>query len=94
MLCYGPSRVSCEMLGERNMLFNYYYFEWFFQLSKEYGSVFTLYFGTNKVVVLAGYETVREALVNYAEEFGERNISPILNDINRGHGKILYIVVY
>uniref|UniRef100_A0A3P9BPF0 Cytochrome P450 2K1 n=1 Tax=Maylandia zebra TaxID=106582 RepID=A0A3P9BPF0_9CICH len=55
-------------------------------LSKEYGSVFTLYFGTNKVVVLAGYETVREALVNYAEEFGERNISPILNDINRGHG--------
>uniref|UniRef100_A0A3P8QB65 Uncharacterized protein n=1 Tax=Astatotilapia calliptera TaxID=8154 RepID=A0A3P8QB65_ASTCA len=56
------------------------------ELSKEYGSVFTLYFGTNKVVVLAGYETVREALVNYAEEFGERNISPILNDINRGHG--------
>uniref|UniRef100_A0A3P9BNH9 Cytochrome P450 2K1 n=1 Tax=Maylandia zebra TaxID=106582 RepID=A0A3P9BNH9_9CICH len=41
------------------------------ELSKEYGSVFTLYFGTNKVVVLAGYETVREALVNYAEEFGE-----------------------
>ncbi|CAI5675469.1 unnamed protein product [Oreochromis niloticus] len=56
------------------------------KLSKKYGSVFTLYFGTNKVVVLAGYETVREALVNYAEEFGERNISPILNDINRGHG--------
>nr|XP_024657971.1 cytochrome P450 2K1 isoform X1 [Maylandia zebra] len=56
------------------------------ELSKEYGSVFTLYFGTNKVVVLAGYETVREALVNYAEEFGERNISPILNDITRGHG--------
>ncbi|XP_039905634.1 cytochrome P450 2K1-like [Simochromis diagramma] len=56
------------------------------ELSKKYGSVFTLYFGTNKVVVLAGYETVREALVNYAEEFGERNISPILNDINRGHG--------
>ncbi|XP_031601894.2 cytochrome P450 2K1-like isoform X1 [Oreochromis aureus] len=56
------------------------------ELSKKYGSVFTLYFGINKVVVLAGYETVREALVNYAEEFGERNISPILNDINQGHG--------
>ncbi|XP_063327950.1 cytochrome P450 2K1-like [Pelmatolapia mariae] len=56
------------------------------ELSKKYGSVFTLYFGTNKVVVLAGYETVREALVNYAEEFGERNISPILNDVNQGHG--------
>uniref|UniRef100_A0AAZ1XQE9 Uncharacterized protein n=1 Tax=Oreochromis aureus TaxID=47969 RepID=A0AAZ1XQE9_OREAU len=42
-----------------------------YELSKTYGSVFTVYLGTNKVVVLAGYEAVREALVNYAEEFGE-----------------------
>uniref|UniRef100_A0A3Q4I9R8 Cytochrome P450 2K1-like n=2 Tax=Neolamprologus brichardi TaxID=32507 RepID=A0A3Q4I9R8_NEOBR len=56
------------------------------ELSKTYGSVFTVYLGTNKVVVLAGYEAVREALVNYAVEFGERNVSPIFKDLNRGHG--------
>nr|XP_020477809.1 cytochrome P450 2K1-like isoform X1 [Monopterus albus] len=56
------------------------------ELSKKYGSVFTVYFGTNKVVVLAGYKTVKEALVNYAEEFGDREVSPIFHDISQGHG--------
>nr|XP_046270090.1 cytochrome P450 2K1-like [Scatophagus argus] len=56
------------------------------ELSKKYGSVFTVYFGTNKVVVLAGYKTVKEALVSSAEEFGDRDISPIFYDLNKGHG--------
>ncbi|XP_041858959.1 cytochrome P450 2K1-like isoform X1 [Melanotaenia boesemani] len=56
------------------------------ELSKKHGSVFTVYFGPKKVVVLAGYKTVKEALVSYAEEFGDRDISPIFYDINRGHG--------
>ncbi|KAM4716440.1 uncharacterized protein FYW61_016770 [Anableps anableps] len=56
------------------------------ELSKKYGSVFTVYFGPKKVVVLAGYRTVKEALVSYADEFGEREISPVFEDINKGHG--------
>uniref|UniRef100_A0A673CM89 Cytochrome P450 2K1-like n=1 Tax=Sphaeramia orbicularis TaxID=375764 RepID=A0A673CM89_9TELE len=42
-------------------------------LLKKYGSVFTIYMGPKKMVVLAGYKTVKEALVNYADEFGERH---------------------
>uniref|UniRef100_A0A672IXS0 Cytochrome P450 2K1-like n=1 Tax=Salarias fasciatus TaxID=181472 RepID=A0A672IXS0_SALFA len=57
-----------------------------YELSKKYGSVFTVYFGIQKVVVLAGYKTVKEALVNYAEEFGDRDMPPIVEDSNRGHG--------
>ncbi|XP_018536346.1 cytochrome P450 2K1 [Lates calcarifer] len=56
------------------------------ELSKKYGPVFTVYFGTNKVVVLAGYKAVKEALVTYAEEFGDRDIAPIFYDTNQGHG--------
>lgn len=59
----------------------------FFQLSKKYGSVFTVYIGSNKVVVLTGYKTVKEALVDHAEEFGDRDQIPILNEFNKGHGK-------
>ncbi|KAL6102940.1 uncharacterized protein ACO6RY_02454 [Pungitius sinensis] len=51
-------------------------------LSKKYGSVFTVYLGSQKVVVLAGYKTVKEALVNHAVEFGERYISKFGNDIS------------
>ncbi|XP_069380513.1 cytochrome P450 2K1-like [Paralichthys olivaceus] len=58
------------------------------ELSEKYGSVFTVYFGPNKVVVLAGYKAVREALVNFSEEFGDRHISPIFYEINQGHGII------
>ncbi|XP_071323937.1 cytochrome P450 2K1-like isoform X2 [Trachinotus anak] len=56
------------------------------ELSKKYGSVFTVYLGPQKVVVLAGYKTVKEALVNHAEEFGERDMIQIVKDSNQGNG--------
>uniref|UniRef100_H3CWK2 Cytochrome P450, family 2, subfamily X, polypeptide 9 n=1 Tax=Tetraodon nigroviridis TaxID=99883 RepID=H3CWK2_TETNG len=39
-----------------------------------------------KVVVLAGYKTVKQALVNQAEDFGEREVFPIFHDFNKGNG--------
>ncbi|XP_036946046.1 cytochrome P450 2K1-like isoform X2 [Acanthopagrus latus] len=57
-----------------------------FQLSKTYGPVSTVYFGPKKVVVLAGHRTVKQALVNHAEEFGDREVTPIFYDLNQGHG--------
>ncbi|XP_061606415.1 cytochrome P450 2K1-like [Phyllopteryx taeniolatus] len=56
------------------------------QLAKHHGSVFTVYMGTRKVVVLAGYKVLKEALVGHAVEFGERFITPIFHDSNHGHG--------
>ncbi|XP_062874918.1 cytochrome P450 2K1-like [Trichomycterus rosablanca] len=47
------------------------------KLAKTYGSVFRVYLGTKKVVVLAGYKTVKQALVNFAEEFGNREINQV-----------------
>ncbi|KAK2855893.1 hypothetical protein Q5P01_004628 [Channa striata] len=56
------------------------------KLSKKYGSVFTVYLGPQKVVVLAGYETLKEALINYADEFGDRFEIPIIKEEQNGHG--------
>ena len=56
------------------------------QFSKKYGSVFTVYFGPEKAVVLAGYKTVKQALVDHAEEFGGRYVSRVADDINQQHG--------
>lgn len=49
--------------------------------------MFTVYLGPQKVVVLAGYKAVKEALVNNAEEFGDRDYLPIAHELNKGHGK-------
>ncbi|XP_038582470.1 cytochrome P450 2K1-like [Micropterus salmoides] len=56
------------------------------ELSKKYGSVFTVYLGPKKVVVLAGYKTVKEALVNHAEEFGDRDPIQLMHDASKGNG--------
>uniref|UniRef100_A0A8C2JYF7 Cytochrome P450, family 2, subfamily K, polypeptide16 n=1 Tax=Cyprinus carpio TaxID=7962 RepID=A0A8C2JYF7_CYPCA len=57
-------------------------------MAKQFGPVFTVYFGPKKVVVLAGYKTVKQALINHADEFGDREIMPLFHDLTKGHGKI------
>uniref|UniRef100_A0A8B9DZ59 Cytochrome P450 2K1 n=1 Tax=Anser cygnoides TaxID=8845 RepID=A0A8B9DZ59_ANSCY len=56
------------------------------QLSKTYGNVFTVHFGPRKAVVLAGYETIKDALLNHADEFGERAEIPIFRKMTQGNG--------
>lgn len=58
-----------------------------FQFAKEYGPIFTLHFGFQKAVVLTGYEAVKDALVNFTEEFVDRPPIPIFEEIQHGHGK-------
>ncbi|KAK7168283.1 hypothetical protein R3I94_002362 [Phoxinus phoxinus] len=58
------------------------------EMAKQFGPVFTVYLGPKKVVVLAGYKTVKQALVNYADEFGDREITPLFHDFTKGHGII------
>lgn len=58
----------------------------FLQLSKKYGPVFRVFMANKKVVVLAGYKAVKQALVNQAEDFGERAVFPIFQDFNKGSG--------
>ncbi|XP_024147433.1 cytochrome P450 2K4 isoform X1 [Oryzias melastigma] len=58
----------------------------FEEFSRTYGPVFTVFLGGQKVVVLAGYKTVKNALINRDEEFGERSIPHIFHELSKGHG--------
>ncbi|XP_068135083.1 cytochrome P450 2K1-like [Hyperolius riggenbachi] len=58
------------------------------QLSKKYGPLFSIQIGTKKIVVLCGYEMVKEALITHAEEFSERPKIPIFQDFLKGYGII------
>ncbi|DAA14851.1 cytochrome P450 2C42 isoform X2 [Bos taurus] len=57
-------------------------------LSKVYGPVFTLYFGMNPLVVLHGYEAVKEALIGLGEEFSGRGSCPVIQRASKGYGVI------
>ncbi|KAG3289601.1 cytochrome P450 2K1-like [Ictidomys tridecemlineatus] len=56
------------------------------ELSQKYGSIYSIQMGPKKVVVLSGYETVKEALVGYGNQFGERSQVPIFERIFNGKG--------
>nr|XP_061806329.1 cytochrome P450 2K1-like [Nerophis lumbriciformis] len=59
------------------------------EMSKKYGPVFTFHLGPKKVVVLAGYQTVKEALVEHAEEFGEREPLNTFKEDKMDHGVVM-----
>ncbi|XP_067089874.1 cytochrome P450 2K1-like [Osmerus mordax] len=81
-----PGPRPLPLLGNLLMLDLSRPYNGLFELSKKYGSVFTVHLGPKKVVVLAGYKTVKQALVNHAEEFEDRDIIPIFQDLTKGHG--------
>ncbi|NXI98450.1 CP2K1 protein, partial [Psophia crepitans] len=58
------------------------------ELSKTYGSVFSVQMGLRKVVVLSGYDTVKEALVNQADAFAGRPKIPLAEEAGKGKGVI------
>ncbi|XP_076998503.1 cytochrome P450 2W1 [Tamandua tetradactyla] len=56
------------------------------ELSEQYGPVFTVHLGQQKVVVLAGYEAVRAALLDAPQELTARPPIPIFQLIQGGRG--------
>ncbi|XP_076690249.1 cytochrome P450 2C18-like isoform X7 [Callospermophilus lateralis] len=58
-------------------------------LSKAYGPVFTVYFGTRPTVVLHGYEAVKEALIDHGEVFSGRGSFPMIERVTKGLGILL-----
>ncbi|XP_068106940.1 cytochrome P450 2G1-like [Hyperolius riggenbachi] len=56
------------------------------EFAEKYGSVYTIYFGHNPVIVLAGYETVKEALVDRTEVFSGRGAMPTFDQFFQGYG--------
>ncbi|EPQ09304.1 Cytochrome P450 2G1 [Myotis brandtii] len=54
------------------------------QLQEKYGDVFTVYLGPWPVIILCGYEVLKEALVDQAEAFSGRGHVAIVDPIFQG----------
>ncbi|XP_078518339.1 cytochrome P450 2G1-like [Lissotriton helveticus] len=55
-------------------------------LSEKYGPVFTVSLGPRRVVVLWGFDAVKEALVDHSEEFSGRGALPTFDKVFKGFG--------
>ncbi|KAI5092947.1 cytochrome P450 precursor [Silurus meridionalis] len=56
------------------------------QWRKRYGPVMTVYLGSQRVLVLVGYDTVKEALVDNADDFVGRAPVPFMQRVLKGYG--------
>ncbi|XP_036624011.1 cytochrome P450 2J2-like [Trichosurus vulpecula] len=56
------------------------------QLAKKHGSIFTVWLGSTPVVVLNGFQAVKDALVTHSEDFADRPVTPLFEDLfgNKG----------
>ncbi|XP_077780435.1 cytochrome P450 2C20-like isoform X1 [Podarcis muralis] len=54
----------------------------------KYGPIFTVWIGPKPIVVICGYETMKDAFVNHAEEFGGRPAMPFIDRANNYRGMV------
>ncbi|KAM4042257.1 cytochrome P450 2C29-like isoform 2-T2 [Anomaloglossus baeobatrachus] len=60
----------------------------FMQLAKQYGPVFSIQIGMTKTIILCGYDTIKDALVNHADYFSERPYTPMFSETLKGYGVV------
>ncbi|XP_073481166.1 cytochrome P450 2K4-like [Aquarana catesbeiana] len=83
---YPPGPPTFPIIGNVHIISMEKPYVTFHKLAEKYGSVYSLQIGTQKMVVLSGYETVKDALVNHAEAFSGRAHLPVFLDIAKEYG--------
>lgn len=81
----------CRPVQESNACLSVVMFD--LQLSESYGPVLTVYLGRQRTVVLVGYDAVKEALVDQADDFTGRAPIPFLNRATKGYGIVEHFVM-
>uniref|UniRef100_A0A803THL7 Cytochrome P450 family 2 subfamily S member 1 n=1 Tax=Anolis carolinensis TaxID=28377 RepID=A0A803THL7_ANOCA len=59
------------------------------QLGAKYGPIFMVYFGSNQVVAVHGYDVVKKVLVDNADDFLDRGSFPSAQKLSKGLGVLM-----
>ncbi|TFJ96155.1 prelamin-A/C [Platysternon megacephalum] len=83
-----PGPVAFPIIGNTLQLNMKNFAQHVEKLSAKYGPIFTIYLGSERVVVLYGHEIVKEALIGLGNEFSGRGSIPIFEKCAKGRGII------
>uniref|UniRef100_A0A8C5R7D6 unspecific monooxygenase n=1 Tax=Leptobrachium leishanense TaxID=445787 RepID=A0A8C5R7D6_9ANUR len=83
-----PGPTPLPILGNILQLNGKEVFRSFIKFAEKYGPVYTIYMGTERIVVLSGYEAVKTALNDNGDVFSGRGHMPLIEKIiNNGNGE-------
>ncbi|KAM6987522.1 LOW QUALITY PROTEIN: cytochrome P450 2Y3 [Tautogolabrus adspersus] len=85
-VCLPPGPTALPIIGNLLQLDRRAPFKTLRKLSESYGPVITVYLGRQRLVVLVGYDAVKEALVDQADDFTGRGPIPFLVRATKGYG--------
>ncbi|XP_070816898.1 uncharacterized protein [Chaetodon trifascialis] len=80
---FPPGPLAVPFLGN---IFTGVDFKTMDKLAEEYGPVFSLRRGSERMVFISGYKMVKEALVNQLDSFVDRPIVPLFHAVFKGLG--------
>ncbi|XP_026222684.1 cytochrome P450 2F3-like [Anabas testudineus] len=87
--CLPPGPPALPVIGNLLQLDKKAPFKTLLKLSEKYGPVLTVYLGRQRTVVLVGYDALKEALVDQADDFTGRGPLPLLVRVTKGYGLVI-----
>ncbi|KAM4696312.1 cytochrome P450 2C18-like [Rhinophrynus dorsalis] len=79
-----PGPTPLPILGNILQLYGKEVSKPYIELSKKYGPVYTIYIGSEPVVVLCSCDVVKEALNDNGEDFADRALIPVIDRLSSG----------
>ncbi|XP_075125363.1 cytochrome P450 2C29-like [Leptodactylus fuscus] len=83
---FPPGPMPLPIIGNMHMINTSKPQSSFMKMSQKYGPVFSVYLGTERLVILCGYDVVKDALINNAEEFSGRPLTQLGSKLWDDHG--------
>ncbi|KAM5165070.1 uncharacterized protein ACMZJ9_007485 [Mantella aurantiaca] len=83
-----PGPKPLPIIGNLHMIDMKHPYKTFLEMSKKYGTVLTIHLGMGKIIVLCGYDTVKDALLTHGEEFANRPKLAIFSKSTKDNGVI------
>ncbi|XP_066477668.1 cytochrome P450 2J2-like [Tiliqua scincoides] len=84
----GPAPLP--VIGNLRLLGFQLHHETLLKIASVYGDIYTLWLGHTPIIVLNGFQAVKEVLINHSEDFAERPLQPFLEDLLGGAKGIIF----
>ncbi|XP_013797264.2 cytochrome P450 2D6-like [Apteryx mantelli] len=85
-----PGPTPLPFIGNLGTLDFQIHHETLLKVARRYGNIYTLWLGRTPVIVLNGFQAVKDALIGHAEEFAERPITPFFREVVGGPYGIIF----